>query len=207
MDYQGAFTTIKEFYDHAWSGLLTCVTIIFGLAAVFIGLVGTVIPIIANHFQSKSLKDRLKSLEEEYKRQRENVECVSIETKIATGNIYMQQGFIHFTYAQDNMPGLYSFYLKALNCFLDASDKECIDKAYKQIETLDKGYVLPNSLKCYPELNDIYIQVMEKLEKNKCITNRYFEIIRCLKHIFENNPQNNSQENGHNNKPGTTDNK
>jgi hypothetical protein len=54
-----------------------------GFFIAVVALFGSIIPIMANYFQSKSIKDILKNIEKEYKNQIKVVEATTIETKLA----------------------------------------------------------------------------------------------------------------------------
>jgi hypothetical protein len=193
---QEAFNLVKEFYDHAWYGLLAVV-----------GLIGIVFPIIG-YYNNKEYKDSLEKLIITYKKHEESIESLAIQSNIATGNIYLQQADMQIEHYSDNVLGIYLIFFKALNCFLDASSKEHVRKTCDRIKNISETCPLPKDLKCYPDLASMRGQVIKKLKAKKCINNTYSKAISFLNNLPDSVPKDSVRENKPKDKAiATTDNK
>jgi hypothetical protein len=189
-NFKETIDLVKEFYDHAWNSLLMVVGIVFGIF-------GVILPLIITITQIKSNYSSMKKLEKEYEKQKKAIGSMATESRIAMGSIYFQQGNLqaleHETYgAKTNIDPLniYLSYLKSLNCFLDTSNMKYIDASFDQLTQTSNRFSFSKTSKCYPELRDIYNQVIEKLEKNKDIE-LYSSIRFYLKNLFQTIENNN----------------
>jgi hypothetical protein len=164
-EYQEAFAVIKEFYDHAWSTLIVLVSFIVG------------IPTALNIFQTIRGNKRIKNLEDKFNNYIKSIEPLEKDSKLALGGVYLHQGNMQLRdlainsgekIPNENPVYIFLSYLKALNYFLDTHIEKHIEEAVEQLRAVSDITIIPiDSLEEYPELKDVFEQVVDKLEDEK----------------------------------------
>jgi hypothetical protein len=177
MEYQEAFNTIREFYDHAWQQLIFIIGIL-------IGVVG-VLPIAWNIVQHHSGKRRMADFEKQLKQYEETLKKLEVETNMAKGGVYLMQGNSQILNEGYWTPrdALLS-YLTALICFLDADIEKYINISLECIMSTTNNFSFPKDLpNSDNEIKEAVKNSIHKLEiKNK--KDRYKDDISYLKSIF-----------------------
>jgi hypothetical protein len=173
--YQEAFTTIKEFYDHAWQQLVQMIIIGFGIVGVILPIALGVLHYHLNKGSISRQKKRLREYTEKFKR-------LENEVKEAMGGNYLVQGNMQIR--EDNPLVIQAFesYLKALLCFLEADIEKHITTAEGCLYDISNEFDI-RADPLLPDIKEVIETVVNKLKEKK--KKEYGDIIFFLENILK----------------------